>query len=248
MRETSVPEGTLKEKIRLLYGQNKGYLYAAAAAVILAACLLIAGLTAKETVLTGVLLGLPEETPEEMPQSLASGFLDSLELDPSVAKVRLVTDLPFSAEVSGNSLVDNFTAIDTLTEYISDGLVDFLMGDTASMETLAYSDFFEDLRQILTPEQLEALEGRIRYMDLGVVRQLEEMAESKTYPENFTLPDPAKPELMEEPVPVFIDVSRSSCLKDLYPEDALLAVAQNSSHLGTVRAFVDYLMSHSPAA
>ena len=248
MRDNLVPERTAKEKLRLLYGQNMGYLYAAAAVVILAVCLLIAGLTVKETVIAGVLLEISEETPEEDLQRLSKGFLDHLELDPSVAKVRLVTDLPFSAEGSGDPQSGNFSAIEALTKYISEGQLDFLMGDTSSLEILAYSDFFEDLRLIFTPEQLEALEGRIRYMDLGVVRQLEEMAVSKTYPESFTLPDPAKPELMEEPVPVFIDVSHSNCLEALYPQDAILAVAQNSSHLGAVRSFVDYLEEHIPEA
>jgi len=238
----------MKEKFRLFYGISKRYLLGAGAVVILAAILFISALTVRHTVLAGVLLDCPEEVSREACRDLGDGFLESLGRDPKLTRVRLVRDLPYTADPETPG--ENFAAIDALTEYVSAGRLDFLAGPRGAMENLAYSEFFEDLRNVLSPEQLEALSGKLRYMDLAVVRQLEQMAEDKTYPRDFALPDPGKPEEMEEPVPVFVELTGAEALAPIYGEEPVLfAVARNTARPGTAREFMEYLAGEGlPAA
>lgn len=243
MTDNTVPQGTLKEKICLLLVTHKGYALAAAAAVILAAVLLIAGLTAKETLLTGILLDYNPDAPEEAYDTFNRGFAEEKGLDPKLWEVRLAKNLAYSGNNSDPTFHDNFTAIDKLSDYISGGMLDFLLAQSATLESLAYSGFFSDLREILTPQQLESWAPHIRYMDMAVIEQLEQMALTKVYPEDFTLPDPGKPEEMEKPVPVFIDVSGCDGMEAIWPDSSvLLAIARNTKHPQTVRDYADYLL------
>ena len=235
----------MKEKLRLFYGISKWHLFGAGAVIILAAFLFLSAQTARRTVLAGVLLDCPKIVSQEAVEALGDGFLEHLGRDPKLTRVRIVHDLPYTAEAETPG--DNFAAIDALTEYIAAGRLDFLAGPQAAMENLAYSDFFEDLRNVLSPEQLEAFAGDLRYMDLAVVRQLEQMAENKSYPENFTLPDPGKPEEMEEPVPVFVDLTRQDALAPIFGEEPVLfAVARNTARPETARDFMEYLAGRLP--
>lgn len=233
----------MTEKIRLLFAGKKSYVLAAGAAVILAAILLIAGLTARETLITGVLLGDDREVPLSACAALDAGFLESKGLDPATREIRLARNLDYSGNNTDPSFVNNFTAIDKLEDYVSQGMLDFVLGDADSLCSLAYSDFFTDLRQILTPEQLESWAPRLRYMDLAVIEQLEEMALTKEYPEDFTLPDPGKPEEMIQPVPVFLDVTGFPGTADLWPNSQVYyAVALNTEHPTIVRDYAAYLV------
>ena len=231
---------TMTEKIRLLYKTGKWYIFAAGAVIILGLALIITVLVSKPILLNGVLLGCGEAVSEEAVRELTDGFLEHLGMEPGQGKLRLVDDVPYSPDPETPG--ENFATLDALTEYTTKGLLDFLAGDAASMETLAYSDFFVDLRDVLTPEQLEALDGRLRYIDLAVVRQLEQMALEKNYPETFTVPDPAKPEAMAEPVPILVDVTGWQPLEPFFGDSpTLLAVTQNTRHPGTTREFLEYL-------
>lgn len=230
----------MKEKLRLLYKTGKWYIFAAGAVMLLGLALIAAVLTGRQTVLAGVVLNCDAAATKEASQLLSDGFLEYLGIDPAHGKIQLAADVPYyiNPETPG----ENFATLDALTEYTSEGRLDFLAGDAPSMENLAYSEFFEDLRGILPPEQLESLSGQLRYMDLGVVRQLEQMAVNKVYPEDFTLPDPGKPEEMEEPVPIFVDVTGCKALEPYFGEaPALLAVARNTGRPETTRDFVEYL-------
>ena len=226
-----------KEKFRLLYKAHRLYFWAAGAAVILGVILFVSAFTVKQTVLRGMLVGTGVGADY---QSLSRGFVESLGLDSSRGQIQFMDDIAYSANPEQPG--DNFGAIDLLTEYTARGYADFMLGETEVMESLAYSDFFVDLREVLTPEQLDALEGKLLYVDKAVIRQLEQMALSQEYPEDFAVPDPASPQRMEEPVPVLVNVTGHETLKPLFGENTvLLAAAQNGGRSEILRALVEYL-------
>ena len=227
----------LKEKIRRFYREHRLYALAAGGAVILALILLVAAFTAKQTILRGVLIGEGALTEY---QGLSDGFVESLGFSKSSAKVQIVDMVAYIAdpETPGR----NFSAIEILVEYDAKGIADFLLGEGEAMKNLAYSEFFADLRDLLTQEQLDALEDKLLYVDMAVIRQLEQMALTQEYPEDFAFPDPKNPQDMEEPVPVLVDVTGHETLMPLFGDDAvLLAVAQNGGHRAAVKAFAEYL-------
>ena len=234
---------TFTQKIRLLFAGKKGYVLAAGAAVILAAVLLIAGLTAKETLITGILLDFDREAPEEAYTPLNGDFIAEKGLDPRLFEIRLAKNLAYSGNNTDPSFQNNFTAIDKLNDYVDGGMIDFLLAEAVTLESLAYSDFFTDLREILTPEQLESWAPRIRYMDLAVIEQLEQMALTNIYPEDFALPDPAKPEMMAQPVPVMIDVTGCPGTQELWPGATVyFSAALNTQHPAVVKDYAEYLL------
>lgn len=231
----------MNEKFLLYYAANKRYFRAACAVVILAVAILLFALGSKQTVLRGAYLYGSDTIDAEAFQPVSRGFVKSLGLNPGNARIRMIGAVVY--QVNPETPGANFDAIEALVEYTGKGYLDFLVGDAAIMEDLAYSEFFMDLREVLPQEQLAALEGHLLYVDQAVIRQLEEMAISQEYPEDFTLPDPASPQLMAEPVPIFLDVSENEILKSLFPEGAVFfGVAQNTERPATAREFIKYLL------
>lgn len=227
----------MNEKFRLLYKSHRLYFWAAGAVVILGVILFISAFTVKQTVLRGVLVGTGKGADY---QTLSRSFVESLGLESSRGQIQFMDNIAYSANPEQPG--DNFGAIDILTEYTARGYADFLLGEGEAMKNLAYSEFFADLRDVLSQEQLEVLEDQLLYVDMAVIREMEQMALTQEYPEKFTLPDPADPQGMEEPVPVLVDVTGHETLKPLFGEEnVLLAVAQNGGHRAAAKAFVEYL-------
>ena len=91
-------------------------------------------------------------------------------------------------------------------------MLDFVVCDITSMENLAYSEFFVDLSTVLTKEQLDAYAPYLLYMDMAFLEDLKEIVESENYDVEIEVPDSTKPETMEKPIPVFINISGSAYL------------------------------------
>ena len=62
---------------------------------------------------------------------------------------------------------------------------------------------------------------------------------------DISYPDPTKPELMVDPVPIMIDVSNSSILTDVYlgsNNTYGFAIIANGANLENTLKFIDHLM------
>ncbi len=125
--------------------------------------------------------------------------------------------------------------------------IDFISGQPEPFEIFAYhtSELLGDLRKFMDEETLSHYAGRIYYIDGAVRKQLEtELGDERPKPEDF--PDPTKPELMEDPIPVGIDVSGLKMLDGrIYKADAVtyIGIVSNTERPEKFMEFLDFLWS-----
>ncbi len=124
---------------------------------------------------------------------------------------------------------------------ITNNEIDFIAGQSESFSAIAYNPnaFLMDLRQYLDAETLARYSDRLYYIDGEVFRNLKDAR-----PENY--PDPRKPELMEDPIPVGIDISDSAMLSGrIYNADAetYIGVTSNAKQPEKFMEFLDFLWS-----
>ena len=146
-----------------------------------------------------------------------------------------------------NMSQETIASTQKLMVLVAAGEVDVLMSDEAVIEQYAYNESFYDLREVLSPEQLEQYEPYLYYMDQAVAEaiseaQLEPDYDYSTAPER---PDPKKPEAMERPVPIGISLVGAKSLNETFiflNGDGILAVPATSPNLESVPKYVDFVL------
>lgn len=133
------------------------------------------------------------------------------------------------------------TTANQLFSTIFAGQTDFIISNPGTFLQFSYESYryITDLREILTPEQLDKLLGRLFYVDASLLESLD------TQNGTVYLPDHDKPETMAEPVPVGIDIKGCRGVDQLYPgEDyVFFAVVSNAPHEEMIITFLEYLFS-----
>lgn len=188
----------------------------------------ISKLNEKEVVLSGYLFDSYYTTEHDDP---FADFSDYAELDTEMYTQDFRTNLTLygmHAEIS-----QQFYAT------AAAGHTDFAAANPQTFLRLSYDCFkyFYDLRDILTPQQLEQLSDRLFYVDASMLDKLD--AQEGT----IQLPDHDKPETMKEPVPIGIDIRGGTGVDVLYlgEEPVFMAVLNNAPHLDMTLRFLDYL-------
>ena len=125
--------------------------------------------------------------------------------------------------------------------------IDFIAGQPEPFAMCAYhtSVLVGDLRDYMDEETLSRYAGRIYYIDGAFRKQLEtDLGEERPKLENY--PDPTKPELMEDPIPVGIDVSDLKAINGkIYKADAktYIGIVSNTKRADKFMEFLDFLWS-----
>ncbi len=121
------------------------------------------------------------------------------------------------------------------------GDLDVMTAHYATLISHAYQEAFVDLRELLTPEQMETLAPYLLYMDRSRVEEMNTFSD-----EPRQIPSPSKPEEMEQPIPVAIILQPDwEFTKACYPlfcgEDAV-AVMANSNNAANAQAFLQFVL------
>ncbi|MBR1930112.1 MAG: hypothetical protein IJ833_01365 [Lachnospiraceae bacterium] len=146
--------------------------------------------------------------------------------------------------VSGSGDQMSVASSQKLVAYSSIGELDILCANQSLFTDYANSTFFYDLREILTPEQMEQCKPYLYYVDRPVVEAMEEAEPTFDNPTPIEVPDPSKPELMEDPIPVGLFANDLKTLTDYYylgPEDAALGIPINTKNLDNAIKFLTFI-------
>ena len=196
--------------------------------------------TKKENAFYAVFMNSVES--EEAAQRFQQNFNEYAGID--TQEFETVFDTSITIDEDNSMMADvTMTSTQKLMVYVAAAEIDVLLSDSASIEKYANSSSFYDMREILTEEQLSRYEPYFYYVDMAVVRELEEAQDNLDTEYQAVFPAPKKPEEMEEPVPVGLYVD-STKLEDAYyfPEGELvLGVYANAPHLEQTLKFIDYL-------
>ena len=198
-------------------------------------------LTEKEIVLSGALLNQYNILAEEQILDLGENFLTEQQIDLNENKAEFNTTLRYAH--SGDSSFNDAT-IQGLVAQCAGGTIDFITGDMEAMTIFAYGDYFYDLREVLTEEEMELYEPYILYIDRDYQRQVEEALVTPEIIPTMVPPDMRYPEKMVDPVPVLIDLRESDLLSEIYIDlvDVLcFGFTVNAPHLELTKEFLDYL-------
>ena len=174
--------------------------------------------------------------------ALADSFLDQCQLTEDQMQILLDTSRVY--HVDGKDDTYNYDTIQLLYACTSAESLDFITGDAASMIELAYMQFFWNLEELMPEEMLQKYKGDILYIDMAVVRQRETAVNQGLDENTIVYPDPFKPELMEEPIPVLICVDDSTHLQDIYSpnKEYLFFAFTSNDKTGYTQQFLLYLL------
>ena len=229
-------------KQRLAYFWDYYKWYAIAAAVLLAVVAVYVGglLSEAEDSAYGLMLNtcnmLNQQRNEQLAQDMASEFRQ--ELGRSDKELELTLDVSRSYDPD-SGYYGNYDTLQLILNYSMGGMLDFVVADEASMLDLAYAGYFRNLKDLFSEKELEQYSGQLLYVDMAVILKENESMEAG----GSDYPDPRKPEDMEEPVPVFVDVSASDKIGRLYGEgkNVFFAIVGNDSR-GYAHAFLNDLL------
>ena len=196
--------------------------------------------TAKDSVLDGIFLNLHSAESENKIADYGNDFLDLLEVDDDKYKTSFTTTYSLSGDIG----VD-YEAHQAISVTVGAGSVDFMVAPRDYIMNYVYQGFFEDLRTILSEEQIKEYEPYFLYIDNTVTKKLEEISYDGGSLSDLNVPELTKPEDMKYPIPVLIDMSKCAKITNLYDieKDSLVyGVLANAPSKENAVIFLDYLM------
>ncbi len=213
-------------------------------AVLLAIAILIQGVVSivnrRDIVFSGILLNCIISVEDE---DFLQGFYDYAGIDSKQEQAAFYTDIVLTDRNNKNDI----NAYQRIMAGIATKDTDFVVGQQENFQLCAYntSRMFMDLRSFLDKDTLEQFSHRLYYIDGAILKTLSAPV-GETVDTNIPYPDPTKPEAMEDPIPVGIDVSDRKDFQSAYyfPDTTLyLGVVANTPRPELTMQFIEYLFS-----
>ncbi len=240
-RETeNIKQRPKKERLAYFWDYYKWHLLA----VVLAVVLLVQGVvtlcTRKEVVFTGYLMNCMINIDDE---AFLQGFYDRVGIDPKKQEAAMFNDIMLSEKNTKNDV----SAFQRIVAGVSMQEVDILVGQDTPFRicAYAYSNVLLDLRELLDEQTLQQYADRLYYVD-GAVRKKLNAPIGEQIDFTVTYPDPTRPDTMEDPIPVGINVTACKEFHDSYyfPEAVIyLGVTSTTPRTQLATEFIDYLFS-----
>lgn len=145
--------------------------------------------------------------------------------------------------IMSDDLVVTQQSDQALISQISARLLDFAVGSSKHLQPYAYEQLFVDLSTILTEEQMEKYEPYFLYIDKAIFAEKEDVSLDDM--DSIEYPDCTKPEEMREPIPVFISLTNSQVIHDLYgfnDPHRCIGIVYNGKNQDNALDFLDYIM------
>ena len=240
-RKAVLQNGTTKQKISYIWDYYKWHIMIPIIVVIALISYIVNIVTRPDIILNGVMLNIHNIESAGPSEILLPDFYKEQKVDTKNEEINLNANLYYSVD----NLSSNYESSQVLMAWLSAGQLDFITGDATSLTDLAYKEYFTDLRDYLTEEQLEKYEPYFLYIDYDVYQKRSELINNMDDASIIELPDCTKPEEMKDPIPVMIDISKSEKTKEVYgntTEILAFGVTVKETHKEMTIAFLDYLM------
>ena len=240
-RDAVLKNGTFKQKAVYIWEYYKWHIIVPILAIIAIASYIVNLVTAPDIIMNGVMLNVHNLESENPSETLLPDFYKEQKVDTKKEEITLNTNLHYSID----NPASNYESAQVLMAWLAAGQLDFITGDAVSLTDLAYKEYFTDLRDYLTEEQLAKYEPYFLYMDYDIYKKRSELINNMDETTIIELPDCTKPEEMADPIPVMIDMSQSEKLKEVYgntSEVLALGITVKETHKELTSAFLDYLM------
>lgn len=235
--------GTPKEKLEYFWEYYKWHLIILVLIVGAISNLIYTNVAKKDYVLQGMFLNTLAV--EGAADDLEQGFLEFSPIDTSAQDIFFDTSLYYSPNAEPEDATASYEALQVITAKAAIGGMDFIVADSVTMNYMTYGQYFLDLSKVFTEEQLKEYEPYFLYYDKAFLEKLNNTDAVSEEASLIAYPDPEKPELMEDPIPVMINVSKNEQIENLYVGlDNIYALAFTASGTNQEKArdFIDYLL------
>jgi len=194
-------------------------------------------ITLKETVLNVTCVNSIVE--DDVGAQYARSFAGYLGIDTEKYRVEISADMMTIDE--GN--MSSYDSAEVLITLVAAQTIDVLVSDEESMFQRFYQDILADLSKMLTPQQQAMYQDSFLYLDNAVLQEVKNLKDLTNIP---SFPDPAKPEQMQQPVPVAIRIPADAEFARLFFPDrvgeVVIGFAVNTKNLSNALNFLDYVM------
>lgn len=234
--------GTTRQKLEYIWDYYKIHIMLFVFILFFIVFFIYTNVTTKDTVLQGFFLN-PLAKADTI-QEFKDDYLVLYPIDNSKEDIIFDTSIYYLSNDSTDTT--SYQSLQVLTTRIAAGEIDFIIADNAILNNFSYNEYFCNLFEILTEDQVKKYEPYFLYYDLAVLEKINNIDFTSEEYIEIAVPDPSKPELMEQPVPVMIDVSKSDQLSTLYlgsSKNNALAFFSNSEHIGKALEFLEFIMN-----
>lgn len=232
-----------EDQWKYFWDYYKWYAISAAVALVVLINTIILIATNKTTAFGGILIDGYSPDDAQIEGTYLATLSEHLELDVKEEEILFDTgiSLMYNPEISQ---VETFQRIQAglLTK-----TTDFITAQTDAFNRCVYntSPMFADLRDYFDAGTLARLEGKIFYMDRGIVVQMQQAQVQGKVLGQIDYPIPTVPESMVDPIPVGINIAgcRNEFLDIYYGvyEDTWLGITISSQRPEKVLMFLDHL-------
>ncbi|MCD7835718.1 MAG: hypothetical protein LUG83_03520 [Lachnospiraceae bacterium] len=234
---------SLNKKISYFWYYNKWYVIGGLIAFVIIAAFIHDMVTKKEAVMEAALLNssVHLEDTEEYNEK----FLSYMEIDSDKYSLSMDTSLKISFGIMDETAINSS---EKLSAYVAASILDTIIAGDDIFSSYANAGIFKDLREALSEEEIEKYSDFFYYVDTEVVKQVqlaETEMDSSLRPE---IPDPTKPELMDEPVAVGIYIDDCTEFLDVYtfPDSdcVVMGILTDAPHETMTVTFLNYIFEN----
>lgn len=235
---------TTKERLKHIWEYYKWHLGAICLVIIYIVSIIGSNIDNNSIILNAAFLNTTAYSSDSL--LFERDFMNNCQLDPREQTVVFNTSLRYTSSPSAEDATSFYETLQLILARAHTGDLDAIVTTDDPINILIYNEFFMDLSQALSQEQMQAYEPYFLYIDKAFLRYITSIDMSTVDPDMvIAYPDPTKPELMEEPVPILIDISHSTEIARLYPEykgQLAFGFIITSPHLEASNMLLDYLM------
>ena len=236
----ALKNGTLKQKLAYFWDYYKLHLIIVIIVVASAVSIVHQAVTKRDTALYALFLnGSTNDFLADESLNTAA-FAEYAGIDEEEYQILYDTSVHI-----GDGAADEYTSVQKLMVYIASEELDVIVSDPDSMQLYAYQGDFQDLREFLSPEQLNRYADSFYYMDQAVADEHAAANEANDYDYVPVYGDPHHPEEMQNPIPTGIFLP-SDCplLKDysFRGDEIAVSVLINTQRPEAASKYIDFLM------
>ena len=216
-RQELLKNGTFKEKIAYFFDYYKLHTFLISFVLICVGSLIYKNITKKDIILNGILLNVVSGNSADVIEDMHDDFLEYIEVDTKEYDVFFNSSLFYNiGDDSNETQLSDFESLQAIMVQCAAGDIDFISSPLSAILDSGYSELFINLEELLTEEELALYKPYLLYIDGAVLEKKNEALDNDQNPAEILCPDPSKPEEMEEPIPVFIDVTKCEEMADIY--------------------------------
>lgn len=238
-RET-IKNRSFKERISYFWEYYALRTFAILVAAVVLIAFIVNMITQKEYAFSGVFFG-------GTAQASAEEYLVSFAEAAGIDEKKFQFSVQSRPDIHMNQMIspEILQHMEAFTAMVAAKSVDCFAGNPELFMYYAYMDYAVDLRTVLSPQELTQLAPYLYYMDAQLIKEQEESDGGYT-DAYLQCPDPTKPEIMKDPVPVGISLEAANTdFQNAYSffGTNLIGICASSEHIENATAFLRYCLS-----